>query len=156
MGQPPEGLHFEGTPFAPNPLVTIAAPSHPLSLRRGLNPEDLADQRSSCESRALEPAMRWIATSPITACMFRQVMEAEQQRDDQASRDGRHRAGLSVASHGATGTGGRARRGARCFGLPLRRQWYVVHSRQRRLTPAADEFLQYLLREADGLMRAAL
>jgi len=34
MGQPPEGLHFEGTPFAPNPLVTIAAPSHPLSLRR--------------------------------------------------------------------------------------------------------------------------
>jgi LysR family transcriptional regulator, low CO2-responsive transcriptional regulator len=42
------------------------------------------------------------------------------------------------------------------FGLPLRRQWYVVHSRQRRLTPAAEEFLQYLMREADALMRAAL
>jgi DNA-binding transcriptional LysR family regulator len=41
-------------------------------------------------------------------------------------------------------------------GLPLRRQWYVVHSSQRRLTPAAEEFLQYLLREADALMRAAL
>jgi len=38
----------------------------------------------------------------------------------------------------------------------LQRQWYAVHSRQRRLTPAAEEFLHYLLREADALMRAAL
>jgi DNA-binding transcriptional LysR family regulator len=44
----------------------------------------------------------------------------------------------------------------RVAGLPLRRQWFVVHSRQRRLTPAADEFLQYLLREADDLMRAGI
>src|ERR1700756_3524556 len=44
MGQPPEGMQLEGTPFAPNPLVAVAAPSHPLSLRRGLHPEDLANQ----------------------------------------------------------------------------------------------------------------
>src|SRR5580700_2918016 len=44
MGQPPEGMQLDGTAFAPNPLVAIAAPSHPLSLRRRLNPHDLTDQ----------------------------------------------------------------------------------------------------------------
>jgi len=51
---------------------------------------------------------------------------------------------------GAPGAGGRPGRGAGCLWAAAARQWYVVHSRQRRLTPAADEFLQYLLREADG------
>jgi DNA-binding transcriptional LysR family regulator len=41
-------------------------------------------------------------------------------------------------------------------GLPLRRQWFVVHSRARRLTPAPAEFREFLLHEADALMRVAL
>jgi len=156
MGQPPEGLHFEGTPFAPNPLVTIAAPSHPLSLRRGLNPEDLADQpfivreSGSGTRNAMD---RYFADHGVHV---RQVMEADSNETiKQAVMAGIGLGFLSLHTVRPELAAGRVAV-TDVFGFPWRRKWYVVHSRQRRLTPAADEFLQYLLREADGLMRAAL
>ena len=156
MGQPPEGMHFEGTPFAPNPLVAIAAPSHPLSLRRGLMPQDLADQafivrepgsgtRSAMDRFFNEHGVR-----------IRQVMEADS--NETIKQSVMAGIGLGFVSHHTVRPELAVGRIAvlDVLGLPLRRQWYVVHSKQRRLTPAAEEFLQYLLREADALMRAAI
>jgi len=156
MGQPPEGLHFEGTAFAPNPLVAIAAPSHPLSLRRGLHPPDLAGQPFIVREpgSGTRSAMdRYFAEHDVKV---RQVMEADSNETiKQAVMAGIGLGFLSLHTVRPELAAGRVAV-LDVFGLPLRRQWYVVHSRQRRLTPAADEFLQYLLREADGLMRAAL
>ena len=156
MGQPPEGLHFEGTPFAPNPLVAIAAPSHPLSLRRGLRPEDLAGQPFIVREpgSGTRSAMdRYFAHHEVK---IRPVMEADSNETiKQAVMAGIGLGFLSLHTVRPELAAGRVAV-LDVFGLPLRRQWYVVHSRQRRLTPAADEFLQYLLREADALMRAAL
>jgi len=156
MGQPPEGLHFEGTPFAPNPLVVIAAPSHPFSLRHGLRPEDLADQPfivrepGSGTRNAMD---RYLADHEVKV---RHVMEADS--NETIKQSVMAGIGLGFVSLHTVRPELAAGRIAvlEVFGLPLRRQWYVVHSRQRRLTPAAEEFLQYVLREADGLMRAAL
>jgi DNA-binding transcriptional LysR family regulator len=149
MGQPPEGLHFEGTPFA-------AAPSHPLSLRRGLHPEDLADQSfivRESGSGTRNAMDRYFADHGVRV---HQVMEADSNETiKQAVMAGIGLGFLSLHTVRPELAAGRIAV-LDVFGLPLRRQWYVVHSRQRRLTPAADEFLQYLLREADGLMRAAL
>jgi LysR family transcriptional regulator, low CO2-responsive transcriptional regulator len=39
-------------------------------------------------------------------------------------------------------------------GLPVRRQWFLVRRPSRRLVPAAEEFGQFLLREAEGLINA--
>jgi len=156
MGQPPEGLHFEGTPFAPNPLVALAAPSHPLSLRRGLYPEDLADQPFIVREpgSGTRSAMdRYFADHGV---QVRAVMEADSNETiKQAVMAGIGMGFLSLHTVRPELAAGRIAV-LDVFGLPLRRQWYVVHSRQRRLTPAAEEFLKYLLREADGLMRAAL
>jgi DNA-binding transcriptional LysR family regulator len=156
MGRPPEGLHFEGTPFAPNPLVAVAAPSHPLSLRRELRPEDLADQpfivreSGSGTRHAMD---RYFADNEVKV---RQVMEADSNETiKQAVMAGIGLGFLSLHTVRPELAAGRIAV-LDVFGLPLRRQWYVVHSRQRRLTPAAEEFMQYLLREAEGLMRAAL
>jgi LysR family transcriptional regulator, low CO2-responsive transcriptional regulator len=156
MGQPPEDMPLEGTPFAPNPLVALAAPSHPLSLRRGLRPEDLADQpfivreSGSGTRNAMD---RYFADHEVK---IRHVMEADSNETiKQAVMAGIGLGFLSLHTVRAELAAGRIAV-LDVFGLPLRRQWYVVHSRQRRLTPAAEEFLQYLLREADALMRAAL
>jgi len=156
MGQPPEGLHFEGTPFAVNPLVVIAAPAHPLSLRHGLRPQDLADQPfivrepGSGTRNAMD---RYLVDHEVKV---RHAMEADSNETiKQAVMAGIGLGFVSIHTVRPELAAGRLAV-LDVFGLPLRRQWYVVHSRQRRLTPAAEEFLQYVLREADGLMRAAL
>jgi DNA-binding transcriptional LysR family regulator len=156
MGLPPEGMHLEGTAFAPNPLVTIAAPAHPLSLRRGLQPSDLTDQPFIVREpgSGTRSAMdRYFAEHEV---QVRQIMEADSNETiKQAVMAGIGLGFLSLHTVRPELAAGRIAV-LDVHGLPLRRQWYVVHSSQRRLTPAAEEFLQYLLREADGLMRAAL
>jgi DNA-binding transcriptional LysR family regulator len=156
MGQPPEGMQLEGTAFAPNPLVAVAAPSHPLSLRRGLRPEDLANQPFIVREpgSGTRSAMdRYLADHDVKV---RAVMEADSNETiKQSVMAGIGLGFLSVHTIRLELAAGRLL-ALDVFGLPLRRQWYVVHSSQRRLTPAADEFRQYLLREADALMRAAL
>jgi len=156
MGQPPEGLHLEGTPFAPNPLVSIGPPSHPLSLRRGLRPLDLSGEpfivreQGSGTRNAMD---RFFADHDVK---IRRVMEADSNETiKQAVMAGIGLGFLSLHTVRPEVAAGRLAV-LDVVGLPLQRQWYVVHSRQRRLTPAAEEFLQYLLREADALMRAAL
>ncbi|HEX4599649.1 MAG TPA: LysR family transcriptional regulator [Burkholderiaceae bacterium] len=156
MGQPPEGLQLEGTAFAPNPLVSIGAPSHPLSLRRGLRPEDLSGQPfiiREAGSGTRDAMDRFFADHDVKV---RQVMEADSNETiKQAVMAGIGLGFLSLHTVRPELAAGRIA-ALDVQGLPLRRQWYVVHSSQRRLTPAAEEFLQYLLREADALMRAAL
>jgi DNA-binding transcriptional LysR family regulator len=156
MGQPPEGMQLDGTAFAPNPLVAIAAPSHPLSLRRRLNPHDLTDQpfivrESGSGTRSAMD--RYLVEHDVK---IRRVMEADSTETiKQAVMAGIGLGFVSLHTVRAELAAGRIAV-LDVSGLPLQRQWYAVHSRQRRLTPAAEEFLHYLLREADALMRAAL
>jgi LysR family transcriptional regulator, low CO2-responsive transcriptional regulator len=156
MGQPPEGMPLDGTSFAPNPLVAIAAPSHPLSLRRGLRPDDLTAQPFIVREpgSGTRSAMdRYFSDHGVR---IRHVMEADSNETiKQAVMAGIGLGFLSLHTVRAELAAGRIAT-LDVFGLPLQRQWYVVHSSQRRLTPAAEEFRQYLLREADALMRAAL
>jgi len=156
MGQPPEGLHFEGTPFAPNPLVAVGAPSHPLSLRRGLRPRDLDGQPFVVREpgSGTRSAMdRYFSGHDV---QLRHVMEADSNETiKQAVMAGIGLGFLSLQTVRPELAAGRIAV-LDVQGLPLKRQWYVVHCRQRRLTPAAEEFHAYLIREADGLMRAAL
>lgn len=156
MGRPPEGAELIGTPFAPNPLAIVAAPSHRLSLRNQISPEDLEGEpfivRESGSGTRI--AMdRFFADSGVT---IHPVMETDSNETiKQAVMAGIGIAMLSLHTVRLEMAAGRLVT-LRVAGLPLRRQWFVVHSRQRQLTPAAEEFLQYLLREADDLMRAGL
>jgi len=156
MGQPPEGMQLDGTAFAPNPLVAIAAPSHPLSLRRRLNPHDLTDQPfivREAGSGTRSAMDRYLVEHDVK---IRRVMEADSNETiKQAVMAGIGLGFVSLHTVRAELAAGRIAV-LDVSGLPLQRQWYAVHSRQRRLTPAAEEFLHYLLREADALMRAAL
>jgi DNA-binding transcriptional LysR family regulator len=156
MGRPPDGASLEGTPFAPNPLGIVAAPNHPLSLRNEISPEDLEKEAfivrepGSGTRIAMDRYFRDVGIS-VNA-----VMETDSNETiKQSVMAGIGIGFLSLHTVRLELAAGRIAN-LRVAGLPLRRQWFVVHSRQRRLTPAADEFLQYLLREADDLMRAGI
>lgn len=156
MGLPPEDSSLVGTPFAPNPLGIVAAPAHPLSLRSQLTPDDLEHEpfivRESGSGTRI--AMdRFFANAGVTV---RPVMEADSNETiKQSVMAGIGIGMLSLHTVRLELAAGRLVT-LRVAGLPLRRQWFVVYSRQRRLTPAAQEFHEYLLREADDLMRAGL
>jgi len=156
MGRPPEGTSLVGTPFAPNPLAIVAAPSHPLSLRNQISPEELENESFIVREpgSGTRIAMdRYFSDAGVT---IQPVMEADSNETiKQAVMAGMGIGMLSLHTVRLEQAAGRIVT-LPVAGLPLRRQWFAVHSRQRRLTPAAQEFLQYLLREADDLMRAGL
>jgi len=156
MGRPPEGASLVGTPFAPNPLAILAAPSHPLSLRSQITPEELENEAFIVREPGSGTRMamdRYFSDAGVTV---RPVMEADSNETiKQAVMAGMGIGLLSLHTVRLEQAAGRLVT-LPVAGLPLRRQWFAVHSRQRRLTPAAEEFLQYLLREADDLMRAGL
>jgi DNA-binding transcriptional LysR family regulator len=156
MGRPPEGLNFAGTPFAPNLLTVVAAPSHPLSLRRELAAEELEGESFIVREPGSGTRIAMDRYFADAGVRIKAVMEADSNETiKQAVMAGIGIGFLSLHTVRLELAAGRIAV-LQVFGLPLRRQWYAVHSRQRQLTPAAAEFRQYLVREADGLLRAAL
>ncbi|SPE30512.1 RuBisCO operon transcriptional regulator [Burkholderiales bacterium] len=156
MGRPPEGASLVGTPFAPNLLAIVAAPSHPLSLRSQLTPEDLEHEPFIVREPGSGTRMamdRYFADAGVT---INPIMEADSSETiKQAVMAGIGIGLLSLHTVRLEQAAGRLVT-LRVAGLPLRRQWFAVHSRQRQLTPSAREFLEYLLREADDLMRSGI
>ena len=156
MGRPPEGSSLTGIPFAPNPLAIVAPPTHPLSRRSRIAPEELESQpfivRESGSGTRI--AMdRFLADIGIT---INPIMETDSNETiKQAVMAGIGIGMLSLHTVRLEQAAGRLVT-LPVAGLPLRRQWFVVRSRERQLTPASEEFLQYLLREADDLMRAGI
>ena len=156
MGQPPDGSNLLGTPFAPNPLAIVAAPTHPYSRRANLGPEDLEQERfivREAGSGTRQAMDRYFADAAVTIVPAMEVDSNETIKQAVMAGIGigflsLHTVRLELA------TGKLVQLPVQ--GLPLRRQWYVVRTRQRRLTPAASEFLEFMLHEADDLMRASL
>ncbi|BAP88616.1 transcriptional regulator, LysR family protein [Burkholderiales bacterium GJ-E10] len=156
MGRPPEGTSLVGTPFAPNPLAIVVSPSHPLSLRRELTPEDLEHEPFIVREPGSGTRIAMDRYFAEAGVQVNAIMETDSNETiKQAVMAGIGIGFLSLHTVRLEQAAGRIVP-LNVAGLPLRRQWFVVHTRQRNLTPAAAEFREYLLREADDLMRAAL
>ncbi|HYB50604.1 MAG TPA: LysR family transcriptional regulator [Burkholderiaceae bacterium] len=156
MGRPPEGTSLIGTPFAPNPLAIVAAPSHRFSLRTQIAPEELENEPFIVREPGSGTRIAMDRYFSDAGVSIHPVMEADSNETiKQAVMAGIGIGLLSLHTVRLEQAAGRLVT-LPVAGLPLRRQWFAVHSRQRRLTPAAEEFHEYLLREADDLMRAGL
>jgi len=156
MGRPPEGMDFVGLPFAPNPLIIVAAPAHPLSLRRRMEPRELDGEPLIVREPGSGTRIAMDRFFAETGVRCRQIMEADSNETiKQAVMAGMGLGFLSMQTVRAELAEGRIAM-LDVQGLPLRRQWFVVHSRSRRLTPAPAEFREFLLHEADALMRVAV
>jgi len=156
MGRPPDGANLSGTPFAPNPIAIVAAPSHPLSRRSVLAPEDLENEAFIVRERGsgTRAAMdRYFADAGV---QVQPAMEADSNETiKQAVMAGIGIGFLSLHTVRLEISTGRIVQLA-VHGLPLQRQWHIVRSRQRGLTPAAQEFHQFMLEQANDLMRAGI
>jgi DNA-binding transcriptional LysR family regulator len=154
MGRPPEGIDCVATPFAPNLLGIVAAPEHPLARKKRMRIGQLAGENfivrevGSGTRAAME---RWFASHRL---QFRTSMEmASNESIKQAVIAG---LGLGFLSLHTVRNELAWRRLALLDvqGLPLARQWFAVRRKSRRLVPAAEEFGDFLVREAEGLIKA--
>lgn len=149
MGQMPESLDLVGYAFMENLLVPVAHPDHPLAGHRQVSLEALAAERflmrepGSGTRNTIERFMTEHALAVSTAmelgsteAIKRAVM-----------------AGLGVSVLSLSSLDLELRSGhiaiLKAQGFPLRRTWFAVHHRARRLGPTADAFLSLLMQDGE-------
>jgi DNA-binding transcriptional LysR family regulator len=156
MGRPPRGLDTEAAAFAKHPIAVIAAPDHPHAGRRRLPLEALAGEsfiireRGSGTRAAMEHVFaehRFRARETLEMSSNETIKQAVM-------------AGMGVAFL-STHTIGLERRAGRLAllpvsGLPVMREWYVIHRRGKRLSPAAQAFRSFLLEQGAALIARAV
>jgi len=152
MGRPPTQPDLVAEAFMDNPLVVIAAPGHPLTRPGPVPIQDLQHEtfmvreRGSGTRTAME---RFFDEQGIrlTTGMEMSSNEAIKQAVQAGLGLGlvsAHTLELELAS-------------ARLVvldvdGLPIRRHWYIVHRRGKRLSPMATSFRAFVLQDARAML----
>ena len=145
MGRPPRELDTTAEPFARHPFVIIGSLDHPLARRRHIPLKSLAREsfiireqgsgtRASMEHVFRERGVHYRASMEVSSNeTIKQAVMAGM--------------GLSFISAHTIGLEAQAGRLAilDVAGLPIVRDWYVIHLREKILSPIAAAFRAYLL-----------
>ncbi len=156
MGRSPRGMDTEATAFARHPIAIIAAPDHPLAGRKRLPLERLAQEtfiireRGSGTRAAMEHvfAERGFRTGEVLEMSSNETIK-------QAVMAGMGVAFLSTHTIGLELKAGRLVT-LKVSGLPVMRDWHIVHRRQKRLSPAGALFREFLLSDGARLIDLAV
>ena len=150
MGQVPDGLELEATRILDNPLVAIAPPDHPFVKAKKLSLRELAT----------EPFLVREAGSGTRAAMTRCF--AENGLELRSSMEMSSNEAIKLAVQAGLGLGilslqtlelelAQKRLAVlNVEGFPIMRHWYVVHRADKRLSPAAQAFKDFVLTEANA------
>jgi DNA-binding transcriptional LysR family regulator len=149
MGQPPEGVPVVEYPFLENILVVVARPDHPLAGKKKIPLAKIAKERfvgresGSGTRKAVE---KLFDQKGLSIEAYIELDSAE---------------GIKQGVIGGLGIGVLSKHSLRLeldagelvvlnvAGFPLRRRWYVSHREGKRLSRAAQLFLQYLQEEGE-------
>ena len=144
MSMPPKDIDVEDHIFMPNPLVLIAASTHPMVKRRRLDLSDLTGQRFILRERGS-------GTRMAVDAHFKQLKFKPDVRLEMGSNEAIKEAvagGLGVAvisSHALHGQA--AEYGVSVLkvkGFPVHSNWHVVHLKGKLLSPIAQVFHAHL------------
>jgi DNA-binding transcriptional LysR family regulator len=153
MGRPPEGLDLVAEPFTENPLVVIAAPTHPLVSTEHIPLEWLQQEtfvvreQGSGTRTAME---RFFAEKRVRLSTGMEMSSNEAIK--QAVQAG---LGLGIVSIHTLQLELETKRLAvlDVEFFPILRHWYVVHRQGKRLSPVAQLFKEFVIREARALLQ---
>lgn len=152
MGQPPENLNINTVAFMDNPLVVIAAPDHPLSRLNKLATIDeliehgfVVRESGSGTRMAME---RFFNEHNMTL-----DTNMEMNSNDAIKQSVETGLGLGVASIHTLEHELREKRLKiiEAEGFPLLRSWYLVQRKDKRLSPLAEKFRNYVLQQASQI-----
>ncbi len=151
-GTTPPELPLQARPFARHPLVIVAPPDHPLARRRRIAPAELSGEAflvrepGSGTRAALERFLRGTRVRP-----GRTTEVHSNETIKQAVM-----AGMGIAFLSGHAVGLELAAGALAVlpveGLPVMREWNVVHRAGKVLSPAAAAFRAFVLEEGNGFL----
>ena len=151
MGQPPQGADMVAQSFMQNPLVVIAAPSHPLVKLSDIQPQQLARETFLMReqgSGTRDVMERFFASHQLAmpSCMEMDTNEAIKQSVQAGM-------GLGIISLHGIELELETRRLTilDVAHFPILRHWHIVHRANKRLSTAGRAFKQFLLTEAERL-----
>jgi DNA-binding transcriptional LysR family regulator len=153
MGMPPRGIDAVALPFARHPLVIIAHPDHPLARRRrvpasALRTESFLVREPGSGTRAAME--RFFAAHRVEPAATTEIGSNETIK--QAVMAGMGLGFISLHAIGLELSAGQIAL-VHVEGLPVVREWNVVHLRQKQLSPAALAFQQFVLAEGGAFFR---
>jgi len=148
MGRPPEGLDVVAEAFMDNPLVAVAAPDHRLAGKRRIPLSELGRETflmrepGSGTRIAIERFFEERGIAPISS--------VEMTSNEAIKQSVEAGLGLAIVSLHTLELELEAGRLAvlDVESLPIKRRWYVVHRRGKRLSAVARAFRGYVLGES--------
>ena len=156
MGRPPRELETVAVPFAKNPLVIIASPSHPLATRRRIKLSQLANEyflireggsgtRASMERVFRERSVPFRVSMEVSS---NETIKQAVMADMGLSFISAHTVGLELAAGRLVILD--------VVGLPIIRDWYVIHLRDKTLAPIPAAFRPFLLENGARIIQKAV
>ncbi len=153
MGRSPQSLDTIAEPFAENPHVIIAAPSHPLAARRRIPVETVAKETFVVREpgSGTRLAMQKFFDDHRAPCKVGMEM-ASNETIKQAVMAGM---GVSFLSRHTIDLEFQTQRLAvlDVRGTPVIRHWHVAHLAKKRLSPTAAAFREFVLAHGRELLR---
>ncbi|MDX8389785.1 MAG: LysR family transcriptional regulator [Mariprofundaceae bacterium] len=152
MGRPPKGHHLVGIPFMANPLVVIAAPSHPLAQQNSIPLATVADEAfivREPDSGTRMAADRFFAEHGITLTPGMEMSRSEAIK--QAVMAG---LGLGIVSLHTIEMELALQRLVvlDVEDFPIVRQWHIVHRDRKRFSAIPEAFKDFVFKHAEALI----
>jgi LysR family transcriptional regulator, low CO2-responsive transcriptional regulator len=156
MGRPPRELSTIAEAFAKHPFVIIAAPDHPLAGKRRIQLTQLSQENflmrepGSGTRASMEHVFRNSAVS------FRSSMEVSSTETIKQA----VMAGMGISFISLHTIGLELKTGKLTIldvaGLPIIRDWFVIHLKEKRLWPIAAAFRAFLLERGAAIIQEAV
>ncbi len=152
MGKPPSGHHLKGIPFMDNPLVVIAAPTHPLVHQQPILLQDLADEPFIVREAAS-------GTRMATERFFDQhglelIAGMEMNRSEAIKQAVMAELGLGIVSLHTIEMELALKRLVvlEVEDFPIKRQWHIVYREGKRFAAIPEAFKAFVLEQAEEVL----
>jgi len=153
VSEQPEGDEFESAPFAAHPIVIVAAPRHRLAGARAIPLSALA--REPFIARERGSLTRVVMDDTLRRARLKPVIAIEASNNETVKQAVAAGFGVAFISTHAIALEVQARRLAvlAIAELPVRRKWFAVHRRGKRLPAVAQAFVGFLEKEGETQMQ---
>lgn len=147
LGRPPDNLKVEAIPFAPNPLVAIAPPDHPLAKTKNISAERISEEPFIVRESGSGVRMS-------TLQYFRERNLSINIRMELGSNEAVKQivmGNLGISFLAESTLTKELELGELIKldveGLPIERHWFMVHQSKKLLSPLANAFKEYLMKK---------